>query len=222
MINQRVERIPLLDADACEAISLQVLLLKKHWIKRHHMAPFYTLEMAAYLDDNTQDDGIKLDYLAHNISSCNDLLVAYFAALYQQLECCFYQRWGLVVRFNLRHLALPGFHIYEPHPFFEKLVASTHKDLQYRNLFGHKARAHSEDVMTFTLPLSTPAGAGLNLWEDDSCQDADLFVPYHSGELVVHSGLEQHQAVINCTSGDERITLQGHGIIIEQQLILYW
>jgi hypothetical protein len=219
MLTQRFAKFELLPEDECETFVLKVLLLKKHWLRRHAQVPFYTLGLAAYLDDcNIADKR----YLEYHLSQSNELLAQHFLALYQQLGDFFEQQWGLKTRYNLSHLALPGFHIYQPHPAFAQPLASIHRDLQYQKLFGIEAGQQTDNVITFTLPLSTPTDTGLNLWSSPDEAEADLFVPYTTGELVVHSGLEQHQAVINCTGLDERITLQGHGIRKDQQLILYW
>jgi hypothetical protein len=61
--------------------------------------------------------------------------------------------------------ALPGFHIHLPHPAFQHEVASVHRDLQFMEVFP-ELRPSPEEVFTFTLPLSLPAGSGINFWSD--------------------------------------------------------
>jgi hypothetical protein len=77
-------------------------------------------------------------------------------------------------------------------------------------------------MFSFTLPLSTPERSGLNLWRDGAAAAEPDFHPYRSGQLVVHSGLATHQAVLRCDGYLERITLQGHGVRLGQQILLYW
>jgi hypothetical protein len=97
--------------------------------------------------------------------------------------------------------------------------------LQYRDVFPTLS-PRAEDVFSFTLALSTPAGSGLQIWqgEGDAGTDANsaTFYPYHDGELIWHQGLVLHQAILNCSGEIERVTLQGHALRLEQQLLLYW
>ena len=50
------------------------------------------------------------------------------------------------------------------------------------------------------------------------------YFPYSLGKIVVHKGLMLHQIAPakDMTIDDERITLQGHGVIADDELRLYW
>lgn len=212
-----VQSVQLLDEDACEDWVLRVMLLKRHWRQRHPQAPFYTLGMAAYLD------GIPLDGKAayHELNlreRSNQLLVQHFGPLLELVCLALQKQLGLPVNLA-QDAALPGFHIYLPHPAFALPVAKVHQDLQYLNAFPH-LRPRNEDLLTFTLPLSTPDGSGLLLWTGSA--DVPEFYSYHSGQLVWHDGLTLHQAVLKCSDGLERITLQGHALRGDNNLKLYW
>jgi len=74
-------------------------------------------------------------------------------------------------------------------------------------------------VITFTLPLSLPEGSGLHMWQGD----VKTFYPYEVGQLVIHSGLLTHQAVLRCAGRvSPRVTLQGHGVQRNNNIALYW
>ncbi|WP_241014879.1 hypothetical protein [Burkholderia sp. Ac-20379] len=116
--------------------------------------------------------------------------------------------------------ALPGFHIYLPHPAFGKPVANVHRDLQFRDVFPGREPGPG-DLISFTLSLSTPPGSGLNQWPDPD--GAPEFFAYRDGMLIVHDGLVTHQAVLACDGNAARITLQGHGLRrADGAFVLYW
>ncbi|RKP47014.1 hypothetical protein [Trinickia fusca] len=208
----------LLDEAGCEDWVLRVLLMRRHWRQRHALAPFFTLGLAAYLDCVATAKGRIYDDCALRRSS-NALLDWQFAPLLQVVAAALSAHFSLPAELTDAG-ARPGFHIYLPHPAFAMNVAKVHRDLQYRDVFPGRTTA-DDDLFSFTLPLSTPSGSGLNLWTDDAA--GPDFIPYRSGRLVVHSGLMRHQAVLDCDGDLERITLQGHGIRLPgQRLLLYW
>merc|ERR1740121_799564 len=92
------------------------------------------------------------------------------------------------------------------------------------------------DMFSFTLPISLPSSAGLNVYENKLCSDSvdgaikckdyafdgtqfrQVFHSYHVGELVVHRGLVVHQIAKSryMGPGEVRLTLQGHGVCKEE------
>ena len=212
----------MLTDEQCEQILLQVLLLKIYWLRRHAKVPFYTLGLASYLDKfgNLQELS-EFPYTDDNIKRENQLLLHYFGELYQLVKECLTQLLQVDVTFQMQSLALPGFHIYEPHVIFKQSIAHIHKDLQFKALF--KQDEANENTFSFTLPITVPEGSGLNFFSDKRPQKVEAFVAYQPGVMVLHSGLKTHQAVINCYEDDvERITLQGHGFRHNKRLTLYW
>ena len=114
--------------------------------------------------------------------------------------------------------ALPGFHIHLPHPTFAADVASVHRDLQFMKVFPQHT-FEPDQVITFTLPLSLPPGSGLKVWEGENVS----LHRYRLGQMVVHDGLCQHQAILHPEpSATPRIMLQGHGVCLNDELLLYW
>lgn len=206
----------LLDEAGCEDWVLRTLLLQRHWRPRHAAAPFFTLGLAAYLDCGA--GGVYHDLALR--SQNNRMLENHFGPLLQMLATLLGDYFCAPAGMT-DGAAWPGFHIYLPHPAFSLPVASVHRDLQYRDVFPGQAFAE-DDMFSFTLPLSTPEGSGLNIWSDGAAAAAADFHPYRSGQLVVHGGLVTHQAVLRCDGDLERITLQGHGVRLGQRILLYW
>ena len=104
------------------------------------------------------------------------------------------------------------------HPTLGGDVASGHRDLQYQQVLPNETLTR-EQVITFTLPISLPPGSGLSLWQEEE----KSFHPYKVGELVIHSGLLTHQAVLRCAGPvPPRIALQGHGVLRDNAIALYW
>ena len=199
----------------------RVLALRRSWTPRHADAPFFTLGMAAYLDaiQTEAELGNRTAYHTQALRSFNNrLLEREFAPL---LEACraYLSHWsGLSATYEPSCSALPGFHIHLPHAAFAGDVASTHNDLQFQQVFPN-ARPTAAEVLTFTLPLSLPQGSGLNLWDGGRLH----FYRYQVGHAYLHSGLHKHQAVLHPQRGETpRICLQGHGLISDNRLILYW
>lgn len=141
------------------------------------------------------------------------------------------------------HLALPGFHIWLEAAIFTRPRAPVHFDIQHQ-AFDWPPGTDTDRLLSFALPLRVPAaGGGLNLWEA-TYQDfrrslargwvvsaADLqrfharrYVPCTPGRLYVHSGHVLHQVAPSAgvRAGDERLTLQGHGVWCADHWQLYW
>ncbi|GAB7534156.1 hypothetical protein [Burkholderia sp. 3C] len=220
--------LDLLDPAARKDWGRRVLQLREHWRPRHPVAPFFTLGLAAYLDHGPHGTGLYADDAARH--AANALLDAQFRPLLDTVAAALSARLGApaVLAAADDRAALPGFHIYLPHPAFGKPVANVHRDLQFRDVFpAHEPTPGG--LISFTLSLSTPPGSGLRHWpaepaESDGNADGEpAFFPYRDGMLVVHDGLVTHQAVLACDGGVARITLQGHGLQREDgRFVLYW
>lgn len=216
-----VKSLPVLSEEECQRWSSQVLALRPHWTRRDPHLPFYTLGLAAYLDavrDDPQLGGKRAYHQAALRQQNNQLIAKNFTPLLER--CC--QALTLAMGQPARCLgdeaALPGFHIHLPHPMFAKEVASRHVDLQFRQVFG-LSQPLSQDVLTITVALSLPAGAGLRLWVGDQT----LFHSYQLGHMALHDGLKQHQAVLHPLGEPvPRIMLQCHALRREGTWGLYW
>jgi hypothetical protein len=124
---------------------------------------------------------------------------------------------------------------------------SCHFDLQHE--FIPWARWYTnvdvENTISFTLPLNLPAaGGGLIIWESLSLERMRDYIRkdrigeiesaahatpgttlrYAVGRLVLHNGHMFHQmaGVPKISVRDERITLQGHGVLADGVWRLYW
>jgi hypothetical protein len=94
--------------------------------------------------------------------------------------------------------------------------------------------------ISITLSIALPgSGAGLNYWDfgqekTEGMPQKDLrelllgsekhYLPYRVGAIVVHSGLRYHQMapMRELVATDERITLQGHGLLCNGTWQLFW
>jgi len=94
--------------------------------------------------------------------------------------------------------------------------------------------------ISFTLPVVLPdAGAGLWHWDLLHQEVAGMsqgekekvissrsksYYAYKTGTMLVHSGHQLHQiaAIPNFRADEERITLQGHGLLVDGVWWLYW
>lgn len=208
-------RLTVLDVSACEDWVLHVCLLAGRWRRRHVDVPFYTLGQSAYLDAGPAGD--YHDPRARQAN--NGLLRDCFQPLLGSVADVLRTWSGIPMRLADDEAALPGFHIYLPHPAFAGPVAKRHRDLQYQQAFPGTQVA-ATDVFSFTLPLSNPPGGGLTLWPDGG--DEPVHLPYREGEMLVHGGLSDHRADLACAGDLERITLQGHGLRRDGHFLLYW
>lgn len=221
MVEPWVSEWAVLEPDACAHWAERVMGLRAQWTARHPSLPFFTLGMAAYLDavPGAARAGGTVPYHAAVLRRHhNRLLQAQFGPLLD-LACNVLGGWANKrAHCDAQRAALPGFHIHLAHPVFTEPVASKHRDLQFQLVFAGQAIEPSQ-VLTFTLPLSLPEGAGLNLWSGEQAH----FHAYRLGHMAVHSGLLAHQAVLfPGAQQPPRIMLQGHALIEGNTLLLYW
>jgi hypothetical protein len=235
-----ITRLPVLTEEEAATVRDAVHGLRDHWIARgSEPAAFFTLGTPSYLDI-AEAPGTGM-YEKHGIAG-RPLLWERFERLYDLVGDALRRHLGAPVRYA-DHLALPGFHIWLEAAIFLKPQAPVHFDLQYRSL-NWPPGTDTSRLLSFTLPLRLPAaGGGLNLWDAtyDEFQRAlergwietaaDLtrfhplrYVPYTPGHLFVHSGHVLHQVAPSSRveAGDERLTLQGHGVWCDGQWLLYW
>ena len=137
--------------------------------------------------------------------------------------------------------ALPGFHIFNHHTNYQKPTAHVaHYDRQYEQLdWNREIQVGQVKTISFTLPVKLPAsGGGLLLWDvnlaDILSMDKEAAISrvksanvhrehYQVGNLVCHPGHQLHRiAPWNSQPGDQRITLQGHAIQLDDTWEVYW
>ena len=244
--NTLVSRAAVLDDTTCAAIARRVHGLRAHWVARDDAA-FHTLGAALYLDRPTAEtrerfglaeaDPARYAALA---SATNALLEADFADLYTALADALAGLLEADVRYAADR-ARPGFHVFEHHPSYARQAAHVpHFDRQYECIdWPHAATIDFTAAISVTLPIRLPArGGGLRVW-DLNLFDVQALGPaaarerarqapsrvhrYVPGELVCHRGHLLHQIQPwPSRPGDERITLQAHGLFYDGAWQLYW
>ena len=232
-----VHEIRLLDDGEADRVWAKVHDLRTDWVQRHDELPFFTLGAASYLDAT---NGRFADYQA-KARRFNPLLREHFGWLLDRLAERFSEHVGRTAFYDER-LALPGFHVFLAHPAFASNTASVHYDLQYQSIdWTEIGAANADEQRSLTLAVRLPAsGAGLRIWDIDARDMAGLDpdaqrdwraahrrptrVRYGTGLLLVHSGHHLHQIapLEDQRPGDERVTLQAHGLPVGDRWLLYW
>jgi hypothetical protein len=225
-----------LSAEECKRTLDIVLALKEFWVNRGSgFLPFYTLGAASYLDASSQSQEAYIQAAER----FNPVLASHFPSLYERLT----EKLSEILKMPVRYaeeMALPGFHIFLSSKAFEYPVASSHFDIQHEKLLWKYDQVDTEHLISFTCPIAMPTfGSGLNYWnimreeaKELSAKELERFkkskemfyLPYKLGSLILHQTIFLHQIAPskNLLEEDERITLQGHGIIGDGIMRLYW
>ena len=223
-----------LTSTECESIRERVHSLTQYWVARiDEKIPFYTLGAASYLDA----EGNKEPRYRGIAKRMNPILQTHFSDLYNRLIEVIGLATGQKVEYDTA-LALPGFHIFLFSELFTQPLASKHFDLQFKLIDWKKYnKVDFEHPISFTLAIILPkSGGGMYCWDlfynpevdrssrEQEKEESKTFVEYSSGKLVLHEGLMLHQIapLKEMNSTDERITLQGHGLICDGVMRLYW
>lgn len=236
-LQEHFTTIDLLTPSECQRACSLIQHLRQFWLKQDASLPFYSLGTASYFHDPTSNPIEQYNSL---IKCYSPLLWQNFSWLYQKLADTLASQLSAPICYP-EHLALPGFHIFLAHKYFEQLNPPIHRDLQYRMHQWETTKATDyTETISFTLAIKLPqAGAGMNIWdlhhdEVDLMSPAEIeslvqsqkkyFFSYELGKLVLHSGHFIHQiaSAKNIQKDDERITLQGHGFLTQGTWNLYW
>jgi len=225
--------IDVLSADECNEVADAVLDVRDDWTSRSPSGLFFTLGVNAYMDLARATDS-NASYF-DPARGTNLMLKQRLAGLHGKLAQVLEQELSLPTRYA-DDLAMPGFHIWVGLGIPRQPGASVHFDLQYQRLLTRPLYANASGTVSFTLPIKLPAaGSSLRVWPrctypDDVSRLAAVrqtdpeLVHYHLGSAVVHSGHVLHQigATASVQPDDLRITLQGHGLVVDGVLVLYW
>jgi len=216
-----VRRIPLLDEDECDDVTVRLDGLCGEWERRGDH--FFTLGAATYLD--VCGEGGSIERYRAIMERTNPVIDDVFGGVLDQIreaiETFVDERCALAP-----DLARPGFHIFLAGSLDETKRDILHLDLQHRHLPGD-ADVFSPSL-TFTLPIEVPAaGAGIEFCRPAPNDKRGRLVveTYRLGELFIHSGRTLHRrAHMPATTGCRRVTLQGHALCPEEggPWILYW
>jgi hypothetical protein len=230
-----VSRFDVLTLEECHRAYRDIYALQPAWTQRDNLfpVPFYTLGAASYLDARSWE------HFHEQARRLNRLLESRFDWLYRKLQQVLAEHLGLDIAYH-PDLSRPGFHVFP----FDTLslfdVSSRHRDLQYQRIPWQALGIDACDPLSFTLSIRLPAsGAGLYVWLMDHAETGDQAATdwqalpadapcelhaYREGEMVMHDALLFHQVapLAHGRAGDERITLQAHGIRDGRTLYVYW
>lgn len=232
----------LLTTGQCDQIYQQIESLRQYWLPRgSENSLFCTLGAASYLDCGDYFDA--QDTYWQKAIRYNPLLLKHFGWLYTLVRE--YLETQLNAPVNYRSdVAYPGFHLWLSQAIPTLPVASMHFDLQYQYLtWENLDNIDFSNTFSFTLPIQLPdSGGGLNLCDlnyleylkirENNQIDWDLiprfrnqnYHPYQVGEIVLHSGHTMHQIAPTSIvkASDRRVTLQGHGVYVNDTWQIYW
>ena len=241
-----IQRIAVLQPSECDAVREQIHQLREHWVLRDGVA-LYSLGAAMYLDAPAAETVAQFHLqapeksaYAEHVAKYNPLLTERFGSLYRKLESALSAALGDEVRCGDEH-GLPGFHVYQHGTLYNRQISHIpHYDRQYECVdWSAHPDIDFREAISITLAIRLPAGGGgLRVWDVDLFQvrerqldEAKKLVrgarwkihEYALGELVCHRGHLLHQiAPWVSKPGDERITLQAHGLYFDGRWNLYW
>jgi hypothetical protein len=237
------------EAANCAAACTEVYAAHARWICRmlNDEPPFYTLGAASYLDLRFATGSIN-EYLSHPRAvwaSTGPAVATLLDDVRGALACVL----DAPVEYAPQ-LPSPGFHIFIGRAIPQvdctrcsSGCRSCHFDLQHTLIPWERwySDVDASQTLSFTLPINLPAaGGGLTIWKsltlDQFGPSDQIEIPtmayitasetirYALGHLVLHDGHVLHQvaAVSPVSVTDERITLQGHGILADDAWRLYW
>jgi hypothetical protein len=209
-------RVRMLDLEECRDLASDITALRVHWDRLSEECGRYKLGAAAFIEGKL---GAQ-EYVTASKEK-NRLLDFHFWPLYEQLSIVLSRHLGAPVLYA-EGFAKPGFHILIAKENTRAVNGDRHRDEQHKFLPWQvrPSDGHSS-VCSFTLPIALPnSGGGLLTWPDGE-EGAGEYHPYSPGEMVIHSGDILHQAVAiqegvpEFQPDDQRITLQGHGLLLE-------
>jgi hypothetical protein len=216
----------------CRDLSARVVALRKHWARRGYNG-FFSLGTAAYLDAPESFSA----YLAA-ASETNVILRNNFDDALETVRAFFEEMLGQPAQIA-EEVAVPGFHIFEFDGSARQndLPATrAHFDLQWVDAFP---RSDLQGTVSFTVLVDQPSGgAAMQVWPLRFSQTAPPTVTvreyaqshtsrrlaYDGGGMIIHDGHVLHAIGTSEDSKPRgrRITLQGHGALIDGTWVLYW
>ncbi|MDI9358788.1 MAG: hypothetical protein QM528_07565 [Phycisphaerales bacterium] len=221
------------NADELKEIHDCIFSMRTEWIKRStHNSDimFYTLGAATYLDGGGDQ------YQKHCAQSA-PAMFRNFEDLYIKICNWMTELTGYESMMS-EDLNPPGFHILQGSPAVPpsiKTGGNIHLDLPHER---HNFSREILGVLSFTLPIRLPKlGGGCYYWTTlpkdfihgsavpnnlyDWFDQHKSFLPYQIGKMVFHNGQIYHQLANShqLDSDDWRITLQGHGVLLDNNKI---
>ncbi len=224
-----VSQHELLSTDECDELRDRILSLRSEWIERGYH--FYSLGAASYLDAPDH----HAEYLA-SAAKTNLIVREHFADTFATLTEFLSDLLGDRVAITDTH-AVPGFHVFEydgrPRSN-DKPSSRAHFDLQWMNALPDR---DLRGTISYTVVIEQPTGgASLEVWplrfsqnmtataRDYAESHASRRLAYETGSVTIHDGHVLHAIGLSESPNPRgrRITLQGHGALIDGVWMLYW
>lgn len=239
---QVISQHAFLDEDTCKAMSDKVCSFKSEWQRTvdDEMDVFF-LGTSSFVSAHPKFDK-NFESFQKEIAKTNPFLKTNFGDFYEKLK----ERLSVIlngpVRFHEK-LSYPGFIIWLGEKEDKNRYYPVHYDSQYRVIPWHELYQTSEiqDVITITLPIHLPSGGGrLRTWGplDAQAMKQSFFESlevviksrectthhYQLGHFLIQHGLVIHQPAPtgDFREGEMRMTVQFHGIKINDSWTLYW
>ncbi len=241
-----IQQHDVFSAAECERIVAAIGGLREHWTARG-LPSLYSLGAAAYLDapepNSARHFGAPVsgpDHYLQLAKKLNPILREHFGFVYDRMQRSLAEKLNAETRYHPDY-ALPGFHIFGDSPVFESQSAHVpHFDRPFVTLkWDTEEEIDFKQTISFTLSIKLPKeGGGLRLWDVTYYEVTSLpreqakelvksrkaaVHMYQTGSWICHSGNELHQILPwKSEPGDQRITLQGHGLFYENRWNLFW
>jgi len=209
----QIDTIPLLDTRRAEHYANQVRIRKDLWLPRGN---FFTIGASTYLDE-PHVYVVLAQYT-------NPAVANMWGWLQDEVLRALPERFVPKFAFHAHDTAMMGAHIFTPKT--NGAAGHPHVDEPFKRINWGSSITNP---FSFTLALEMPeAGGGLDYWPEATDQAIEEFIKtdelpapehlrYTPGVLYVHDGLTPHR-IANCgdmADGEYRITLQGHGVTLE-------
>lgn len=231
-----IDSFDCLTTEECLKIESVIYDLRKFWTPQSHNS-FYTLGAASAYDSlDTYDNNV---YYYAKAKLLNPILQECFGWMYEKILDVIAKHLNQPTCYT-NILALPGFHIF-PVPANTHIPdRKGHFDLHVKHLnWNSSKKIDLENPISFNIAIQLPqSGSGLNiskLRQEDLSSLSPLekqqvfekekeFHPYKIGSINLHDGLVLHgiSSMQNQQLENDRITLQGHGILCEETWQLFW
>ncbi|RZB13788.1 hypothetical protein StrepF001_42190 [Streptomyces sp. F001] len=231
--------VDLLDDGEAADIYARLEALRPRWLSRGE--GFATLGVATYLDVMASERPEETYYA--RLPEQNGLIRTHFGDLLEKVAAALSALLGAPTRYE-EAVALPGFHVFESAGVSTQSWPNQHFDLQHRSLRWPFPLASEDDLVSFTLAIALPRyGGALEFWNVVEADVARLQRlgrtvtmellgntkpvrrhEYRVGRMSVQLAPIMHRiaAVPVRYPGDQRITLQGHGVRDSGGWVLYW
>lgn len=223
--------MPVLDPARAAEAAARVVNLRDRWERRNETGLYHTIGVVT-----EEDARAGVDDYCRRAEPSNVILKQAFSDVHEQIRIALEETKGEPVRFHQRY-GLPGVMIYlSPNRPAVVVGNRPHVDLQYRLLnWPPGFEPVSENLLSFTLALALPPrGAGLRTWPElrerlsagiPMTSSNATFINYEIGQMLCHDGLTPHHGVGMRTDGQKeeiRITIQGFGVRVNGEWLLYW